>query len=231
MSARSKEHEDSSYLPLIEHGISASIEINSGDGTPKDPYHTRGWLRNDNEEAWSGVIHIEFMFAKVNPRHFLQLFMKNRNRDDCSHFVINENSNCPSYPWWMLRSDRLSHPVVLVYDTGRIYGLCASPYFIRENGHKVQWEPGTHGAFYQYGGFSCSLPQGTIGYTIGYENMPWQLKKTSLAKKGIIKSDNCFELSPGETVEFTLDLYHFDANSELEISDVIQEVYYNFRQN
>lgn len=90
ISARSKEQESDDYLPLKEHGISASIEINSGDGWPKDPYHARAWLRNDNRIKWSGVIHIELPFTKVNPRYFLPAFMYGRNRGEAPQNVPNE---------------------------------------------------------------------------------------------------------------------------------------------
>ncbi|WP_368658306.1 hypothetical protein AB3Z07_01440 [Metabacillus halosaccharovorans] len=237
ISARSKEQESDDYLPLKEHGISASIEINSGDGWPKDPYHARAWLRNDNRIKWSGVIHIELPFTKVNPRYFLPAFMYGRNRGEAPQNVPNEfprlregGFNRPSSPWWMVRSDKLSHPVALVYDNDKIYGLSASPYFISKNGSKQQWMPNTEGTFYQYGGYTCSLDKGTIGYTLGYENAPWLFIKSHLVKERFPLSDNCFELEPGETVEFSLDLYEYDANSELDINDVIQEVYYNYHQ-
>jgi hypothetical protein len=238
LTARSKEQESIDYLTLQEHGLSAFIEINDGDGTPQDPYHARAWIRNDNAIKWSGVIHIETQFAKINPRYFLPAFMYGRNRGEAPQNVPNEfpriregNLNRPSSPWWMVRADKLSHPAALVYDTDKIYGLSASPYFIYKNGSKEQWEPEAEGAFYQYGGYSCSLSKGTIGYTLGYENAPWLFIKSHLVKDRVPLSDNCFELEPGETVEFTLNLYEFNAKSELEINDVIQEVYYNYHQN
>jgi hypothetical protein len=36
----------------------------------------------------------------------------------------------------------------------------------------VTWNPDNEGVFYQYGGYSCSLSKGTVGYTLGYDFFP-----------------------------------------------------------
>lgn len=237
MTARSKEQDNTDYLPLNEHGLSAYIEMSGGNGSPQNPFQAKVQLENKNKITWSGVIHVELPFNKKNPRYFLPAFMYGRNRGECPQNVPNEfprlreEMSRPSSPWWMVRSDRLSHPVALVYDTGKIYGFSASPYFIRNNGIKQQWKPETEGTFYQYAGYTCSLSKGTVGYTLGYENAPLMFVKSHDVRERSPLCDNCFELEAGETVELIFELYEFDAETELDINAVIEEVYYHYHQN
>jgi hypothetical protein len=237
MSARSKEQDNTDYLTLEEHGLSASVEVSGGNGSPKNPYHAKVCINNENKAKWSGVIHVELPFNKVNPRYFLPAFMYGTNRGECPQNVPNEFprlrefTSRPSSPWWMVRSDRLSHPVALVYDTDKIYGFSASPYFICNNGTKQQWKPAMSGEFYQYAGYTCSLAKGTVGYTLGYENAPLMFIKSHDVRERSQLGDNCFELEAGESVELTLDLYEFGAESELDINAVIEEVYCRYQQS
>lgn len=237
ITARNKEQGNTNYLTLKEQGLSASVEISSGYGSTKHPFQSKVLIHNENGTTWCGVIHIELPFAKINPRYFLPAFMYGRNRGECPQNVPNEfprlreGISRPSAPSWMVRGDRLSHPVALVYDTGKIYGLCASPYFISNNGIKQQWKPEMEGAFYQYAGYTCSLSKGTVGYTLGYENAPWLFIKSHDVRDRSALGDNCFQLEAGETVEVTLDLYEFKAKTELDINTVIEEVYYRYHQS
>ena len=237
MTARNKEQENTDYLPLNEQGLNASVEILSGNGSIKNPFNVKVLISNENKTKWSGVIHVELPFNKVNPRYFMPAFMYGRNRGECPQNVPNEfprlreETKRPSSPWWMVRSDRLSHPVALVYDNDKIYGFCASPYFVSKNGIKQQWKPEAEGEFYQYAGYTCSLSKGTVGYTLGYENAPWMFIKSHDVRERAPLSENCFELESGETVEFTLDLYEFDAKTILDVDAVIQQVYYRYHQS
>ncbi|WP_459478959.1 hypothetical protein [Clostridium saccharoperbutylacetonicum] len=236
MTARNKEQENIDYLPLREQGLKASIDVVGGDGSIKNPFQVKVVINNENEMKWSGVIHIELKFNKVNPRYFMPAFMYGRNRGECPQNVPNEFPRLreeikrPSSSSWMVRSDRLSHPVALVYDSNKIYGFCASPYFINKNGMKQQWKPEVDWEFYQYAGYTCSLEKGTIGYTLGYENAPWLFIKSHDVRERASLSENCFELEPGEIVEVEMDIYEFDAKSELDINPVIEEVYYRYHQ-
>ncbi|MGN6711038.1 hypothetical protein [Anaerocolumna jejuensis] len=236
-SARGKEQEDTNYLPLDVHGLNASIEILGGDGNLKRPFCVKIRISNEKKEKWAGVIHVELEFKKNAPHFFLPAFMYGRNRGECPQNVPNEFPrlreylNRPSSPDWMVRGDRLSHPVALVYDSGKIYGFSASPYFIYIGGKKQQWYPKVEGEFYQYAGFSCSLSRGTVGYTLGYENAPWLFVKSHDVRERAPLSSNCFELESGETIELTMDVYEFNAESKLAVNSVIREVYYRYHQS
>lgn len=236
--ARAKEQDNTDYLPLESQGLSASFVDDGARGNSVEPCRSIVSIRNEGRNAWSGVIQIEFPFKKINPRFYLPAFMYGRNRGESPQNVPNEfprlregNPTRPSSSWWMARGDRLSHPVVMVYDTEKIYALSAGPYFTCQNNLKKQWEPGVIGQFYQFGGFTCSLIKGTIGYTLGYENAPWSFIKSHLVKERAPLGNNCFILEPGETVEVKLDLYEFNADSELGVNEVIQQVYYHYHQN
>ncbi|PZD94216.1 hypothetical protein DNH61_19950 [Paenibacillus sambharensis] len=238
VTARSKFQEDTEYTGLNGHGLHASVEITGGTGSAKQPFQAMVRITNLSSTTWSGVIHVELPFAKVNPRFFLPAFMYGRNRGEAPQNVPNEfprlregNPSRPSSPWWMVRSDRLSHPAALVYDSGKVVGLCASPYFVSKSGVKFQWKPELEGGeFYQYGGYTCSLAKGTVGYTLGYENAPFLFIKSRLVKERAPLDENCFELAASESVEFTLDLYEYDAESELGINAALEAVYYRYHQ-
>lgn len=237
ITARSRQQEDLEYTGLDGHGLRASIAMQEGTGSAGQPVQAAVRITNPGAADWSGVIHVELPFAQTNPRFFLPAFMYGRNRGEAPQNVSNEfprlragQPSRPSSPWWMVRSDRLSHPAALVYDTGKIYGLSASPYFIHKDGAKCQWQPDLSGEFCQYSGFTCSLAEGTVGYTLGYENAPLLFIKSRLVKERAPLGENCFRLAAGETVEFTLDLYAYEADSELGINAVLEKVYYRYYQ-
>lgn len=237
ITARSKEQIKNDYNNAEDCGLSTNVITPHGDGSIKNPIHAVVSIKNENKNKWAGVIHIEMLFDKRNPRFFLPGFMYGRNRGECPQNVpnefprIRENMNKPSSPWWMVRGDRLSHPLALVYDNNRIYGFSASPYFIINDGVKSQWKPGNEGRFYQYSGYTCSLSKGSVGYTLGYENAPWLFVQSHDVRERESIDNKCFELEAGETVELELNLYEFDAESENDINHVIREVYYEYHQS
>jgi hypothetical protein len=238
LTARSQGQDQSEYTGLTGHGLSPSIHIAGGTGGPQDPYRADITIRNEAGAAWAGVIHVELPFAKTSPRFFLPAFMYGTNRGEAPLHVPKEfphlregNPPRPASPWWMVRSDRLSHPAAFAYDNGIVYGLCASPYFIRGENRKRQWRPGEEGDFYQYGGYSCSIAKGAVGYTLGYENAPWLFIKATLVKERAPLADNCFGLEPGEAVSFGMLLYRYEAESELGVNAALQDIYYLYHQN
>lgn len=46
------------------------------------------------------------------------------------------------------------------------FWFSASPYFIRQQEKKVQWAAGEDGKSIQHSGFTCSIQDGYIGYTL-----------------------------------------------------------------
>ncbi len=78
----------------------------------------------------------------------------------------------------MTRSDRLAEPISLVYGSGKVRGISAPPYWVRENGKTVpvtfdkgvKNKPGAE--FFRHSGFSCNINDNGIymgGTTDGTE--------------------------------------------------------------
>jgi hypothetical protein len=236
-SARSIKQEDEQYKSLADHNLESSFKIISGDGSPGTPYMAKIRLTNIGTETWKGVVHIELPIPNNNPRFFLPAFMYGRNRGESPQNVPNEFPRMrkgelkrPSSSWWMVRADRLSHPVALAYDAGRITGLSGSPYFIRDNEKKCSWEPDKSGQFYQYAGYTCSLEKGSVGYTIGYENAPWLFVSSHNVFPRSPLKENCFEIRQGETINFDLCIFDFRDACELGINQAVKFIYDKYHQ-
>lgn len=236
-SARSKQQESTEYTSLECHGLTVQVSKPIQSDNPKEPQTVHITLHNANSTPWSGVIHIELPFPNQNPRFFLPAFMYGRNRGESPQDVTHEfprirkEMHRPSSPWWMVRSDRLSHPVAAVYDNDTIFALSASPYFVVNHDGKKAWKPDVTGDFYQYGGFTCSILKGTIGYTLGYENAPWLFVQTKTVFERSDLLDNCFVLNANETVEFDLNVYCYQTDSCLSVNDIIASVYRHYHQS
>lgn len=232
-----REKLDESYLALEEQGLDSVVKRISGIGTLQHPFVTRISIRNQCQEDWEGIIHVGLNFQKKNPRFFLPGFMYGRNRGEAPIKVDNEFPRLregvlhrPASPWWMVRSDRLSHPAAFVFDEGKIFGLCASPYFIQLGGSKGQWRPGAEGGFYQYAGYTCSLGNGCIGYTLGYENAPWLYIQSHRVKERKTLGENCFKISAGEEFSFEIQHYCYEAECERDIYEAVQGVYEQYHE-
>ncbi|MEO2259035.1 hypothetical protein ABGV43_19290 [Paenibacillus amylolyticus] len=230
--ARSRAQDTVEYTALDKHALKADVKVASGNGSAEDPWQADIQIYNEGQNAWAGVIHVEMPLDKQNPRFFLPAFMYGRNRGEAPQNVPNEfprlregKPSRPSSPWWMVRSDRLSHPAALIYDEGRIVGLSASPYWINTGSQKQQWYPGMEGNFVQYGGFTCSIEKGTVGYTLGYENAPLLFIKSRLVHERATLGENCFELAACESVGLTLELYNYESESELGINPALETIY------
>lgn len=237
LTARERQGMDESYKVLEKQGLQTVINLISGIGTLQDPFVTRISIRNQCQKDWEGVIHVELSFQKNNPRFFLPGFMYGRNRGEAPLNVDNEFPRLregalhrPAAPWWMVRSDRLSHPAAFVYDEGKIYGLCASPYFIQHEGRKEQWSPGAEGEFYQYAGYTCSLQNGCIGYTLGYENAPWLYIQSHKVEERKSLGNNCFRITVGEEISFEIQHYCYGAECERDIYEAVQGVYEHYHE-
>ncbi|MGF6354857.1 hypothetical protein ABIE27_002771 [Paenibacillus sp. 4624] len=237
--ARSSWQEGTVYTELDTHRLRAEVNVIADKDKSEDPRQVQVTIENEGNQRWSGVIHIELGFDKHQPRFFLPAFMYGHNRGEAPQNVPNEfprirtgHPSRPSSPWWMVRSDRLSHPAALVYDTGRIVGLSASPYWLNNEhtGLKKPWYPGQKGNFLQYAGFTCSIEKGTVGYTLGYENAPLLFIKSRLVHERAPLAENVFELAAGEVVEFIMELYDYESSSPLGINSAIESIYKKYHE-
>lgn len=219
------------YLPLENSSINSDLKLLGGDGTPKCPYQLEVSITNPSEEAWEGVVKFTFPTGLKEPRFFLPGFMYGTNRGEAPLEMpspcakLRENQQFPASPWWMVRSDRLSHPAAFVFGEGRIRGIMAPPYFVKDGERKIPWHTEERAEFGQYGGFGCTLEESGIIYTLGYENAPWMFIESHHAQERAALGDNCFVLEAGETITFQMDYFDFPAEDERGLHDALKEVY------
>ena len=130
-------------------------------GLRAESFHTsEGFLsettvRISAETDFSGVIRFALGSEgnSASARFFLPGFMYGTNRGEAPLVVdskaprLRMREDFPAPPWWMVRSDRLSHPCAMMFLGGRITGLAASPYYVRREGRCEAWEPGITGEF------------------------------------------------------------------------------------
>lgn len=219
------------YINAQDAGLKIEVNDTGGEGTISSPKRQSIVITNMSDAIWSGVIHIEYQFECVEPLYYMPGFMYGTNRGyapievDAKFPRIRREMNMPASPWWMVRSDRLSHPMVFVYDSGRMYGLSAGPYIIKNDDKEVLWRPGLQGQFVQYTGYSCSIEDGTIGYTLGYENAPWFFLQSHNVYDRTPINEGAYQLAAGGSIEVDIMLYEYSAEDEREIYKALESIY------
>lgn len=237
VTARRKEDADGDYRPYEEAGLFVKQEIKRGNGTIQEPYCLEMTVRNPGEREWEGVIRAELRAAGEEPRFFLPGFMYGTNRGEAPLNVDNEfprlrkgEAHRPAAPWWMVRSDRLSHPVAILMNGGRITGLSAGPWFLKKENSIVSWKPGETGEFYQYAGFYCSVQENAVGYTLGYENAPWFYIQSHTVRDRQDMGDNCFRIPPKSEICMEIKVYDDSADQAKEVGEILEKVYWEYHQ-
>ncbi len=221
------------YIPLQENSLNAVIDMGAdeSDGVVD--------ITITAEKDFSGIVRIALDRGEKpseNAGFFLPGFMYGTNRGDAPLVTDSKTPRLrmieefPASPWWMVRSDRLSHPCALMYQNGRVTGFAASPYYILQDGSKVAWKPGSSGEFCQYTGFGCSLPQNEVWYTLGYENAPWMFIDSHKITDRRDPDENCFELKSGETITVSLYCYDYEGD-ERTVHDIIKSVYEKYHES
>lgn len=226
------------YIDAKECGLDADITKIDGQGSLNNPCIMKASITNTGDEPWQGVIHFQYMFDKNKPQFYMPGFMYGTNRGDAPIEVdakfprIREGQmRKPASGWWMVRSDRLSHPMNFVYDSGKMYGIVATPYFIKNDSGEVKaWEPGKSGEFVQYVGYTCSADEGYIGYTLGYENAPWFFLQSHNVYDRTVIDANAYTLDAHQRLEFEMRLYEYNAETEMEVFNALETVYGLYHQ-
>ncbi len=234
------------YIDILNAGLEVAVEDIGGEGNPASPFVKRISIANKTGDTWQGVIHTKYMFGRnkgaspenkkvmADPQFYMPGFMYGSNRGEAPLHVNAKfprirrgGLDKPASPWWMVRSDRLSHPAVFAYDNGLMYGIAAAPYFVRTgSGEVTPWSPGTDGDFVQYCGYTCSVEDGYIGYTIGYENAPWFfLQSHNVYDRKTIDDDNSYTIAAGETLSFDIMIFEYISKDEMELYNVLRYVY------
>ena len=228
---------DESYRPLVAQDLSIHTEQTGGTGVPDDPYQLRITVRNTGENAWHGILRLDVSFASELSGFFLPGFMYGTNRGDApletsskAPRLRRSPAGFPASPWWLTRSDRLSHPAVFAFGGGSVFGVSASPYFVAADSEKRPWKPGVQGSFFQYAGFGCDMDRNTISYTLGYENAPWFFLKSKAYFPQKPLGDNVFSLAAGEEVCCSAAVFSYPASDERGIFQAMRWVYKNWHE-
>lgn len=196
-------------------------------------------IRITAKEDFCGVIRIAVPIStgdRGSVRFFLPGFTYGSNRGEAPLEVdsktprLRMQDNFPASPWWMVRSDRLSHPCVMAFADGKITGFAASPYYVISDGSRRAWEPGITGEFDQYAGWGCSMADGELWYTLGYENAPWMFVNSHGYYPRKPLGENCFSVKKGESVTAVLRLYEFPAGDERGIQEILRQTYDRFHE-
>ncbi len=230
VTARAKNNDNYDELEL--QGLSSSFEVSENKSV------INVCIENVSDADWEGVVHIKYIFDGQNPKFFLPGFMYGTNRGDAPIDVDTKyprirmcEPNMPASPWWMVRSDRLSHPVAIAYCDGKIHSISATPYFVMCDGVKTEWYPEIEDKeFYQYTGYTCSLSDNSIGYTLGYENAPWLFVQSHTIYDRAEMGSNCFVIAKGEKIKFKINYAVYEAEYANGIHKAVEEAYYRFHQ-
>ena len=106
------------YLPLDRCSLRAEIGPCSA-GMPRVQE-----IAITADSAFEGVIRIAIPVEAAAPRFFLPGFMYGTNRGDAPLVVdskcprLRPEGDFPASSWWMVRSDRLSHPCAFAFAGG-----------------------------------------------------------------------------------------------------------------
>ena len=158
------------YLPLDRHSLRAEILPPASGNTEE----TR--IRVTSDAPFEGVIRIALGTGEpaAPARFVLPGFMYGTNRGDAPLVVdskaprLRADGGFPASPWWMVRSDRLSHPCAMMFTGGRILGLAASPYYVIRGGSAQTGDNNARTADRFYGlntsysldrGFRCAVSE------------------------------------------------------------------------
>lgn len=218
------------YTSLTENNLSVTMIPDAGDTV----------FSITAEEDFTGVIRFAVTGDRTpspEARFFLPGFMYGTNRGEAPLVVdskaprLRMEADFPAHPWWMVRSDRLSHPTALMYLDGRITGFAASPYYIYSEGDRKQWKPGLAGEFDQYCGYGCSLENNEVWYTLGYENAPYMFIDSHKINPRAEMGENCFSIKKGESVTVSLHLFDMQSEDERGIHDILKWVYENYHES
>ncbi len=223
------------YVPLSSVGLSCRVRTVRGNGSAESP-----WVQEVTvtaAEDFNGVIRMALPLEAAEPRFYLPGVIYGTNRGDAPLMTeaqtlrVREKMEFPASPWWMVRSDRLSHPVAMAFTGRSMAGLSAAPYFVRRDGQQTPWEPGVTGDFAQYAGFGCSMVPAQVWYTLGYENAPWFFLDSHQFFPRAGMGENCFILKKGEFVTVQLRQFDFPAQDERALHDALKWVYGHFHES
>lgn len=215
---------DERYRDLKCSSLDISHRIVSGDGSSSQPYTYEFRLANHADHDWRGVLHFELTVPSDEARFFLPAFMYGWNQGEKDMIMIPGSKlyprlrhapcDIPYSPYWMVRADRLSHPVTMMWANSFLYAISAPPWRMEDNQLKG------------FNGFSCALgTTSAIGFTLGYENAPWLYIDGQTNGPRTFDDANCFHLPAGTEYTFQMQVYVLECPEEAGMSAVVDDVY------
>lgn len=238
---RSRNSADEHYSRLNNDSLKVNFEILSGDGSSSSPYCVGVTVKNMTPNLWEGVLRFQIVNQDTSARFFMPGFLYGRNRGDVSrpegsyHFPRLRAGavTAPYSDYWMVRSDRLSHPVSMMYTDDAVIGISANPYFTEKNGLLMDSKISAQDSIAQYNGYGCSLEENkaAVIYTVGYENAPimYHFAGEQVRRKPL--ADNCLKINSGQDIKFNIYIYAFKTDSIESINGVIKNQYSIFHQS
>ncbi len=230
------------YLPLEETGLVTECHVETGDGTPRDPFRLEVTISNPGESMQYQVIRIETTAGADDPSFFLPGYFYGHNSGELPDSgrkpfprIRKGKNGKPFSDFWMTRSDRLALPVALMKEGSRVRGISGPAWFALKDGKAVAAVPGEDPKdFFRFAGFSFRTYGGpekpddtaAVGYTLGYENAPWLFIQTANVRdRAPLTEDSCFRLDAGENISFTLYIYDWEISETTGILAAFEDVY------
>jgi hypothetical protein len=230
---------DSAYifLPADQSDLVVSNVMLAGNGSAENPFRYKLTLKNPNHSKWNGILKVDLVSDKKEARFFLPGFMYGTNQGEVT---INPNVrkqhprlkkgdvNMPFSPYWLTRSDQLTHPVAIMHTNDYVYGISVSPYFTDKGN---LWDPLSKDSLARFNGFGCSIvDHAEISFTLGYAYSP-VLYETPYQYIGKTNPDEeCITLDPGETLEIEYTIFAYESGKVHDVNTIIRSVYYKYHQ-
>lgn len=205
-------------------------------------------ITNESGKDFKGVVHIKVLTDSDNPGFFMPGYMYNSNTaympsSGRKSFprIKKDPSGMPESEFFMTRSDRLAEPISMIWDSGRVIGIAAAPYWLSNDTGMipVSYSDGknrsVNASFIQYVGFSCNINdngRASIGYTLGYENAPWLFVQTAkVIDRKPVDEENSFYINAGESVEFPIYIYDYEGEDERAVYKAMEHCYSIFHES
>lgn len=227
VTARSAEEANILYTTPDTYGLHVTIESKH---EYEDFIEYELNIENETENDFKGLIHCQAMTYASNPKFFMPAFLYNRNRGNTEAYQLQDGTiaqfprlsltekGLPYSDYWMVCSNRLSHPISALYDNGQILAISANP--LNSAG--------------QFNGFSCQigLEKSAVGFTLGYENAPGVYIADGDEAYNIIREleKTAIVIAGKSTYSTSFRVYAFQAENELGINRVIRHAYEQYHQ-
>ncbi|WP_108718229.1 hypothetical protein [Miniimonas sp. S16] len=244
VTARSAAHESTEYGDPVALGLAVEVAVATTGPWPRTVTLS---VTNTSEADFLGVVHAEVLgdlaapdehhppATRPDPGFLLPGFLVGRNRGEAPMEVTRRfprlrpgTASMPASPWWMVRADRLTHPVAAAVGRGRLVAVSASPYLVGSPAGRIGWSPGASGAFAEFTGFTCSLENGSVGVTLGSESAPWSfVQSTDVSERAPLET-GATRIRPGEHLTIDLTVWDVPAAGPDALDAVVEHVYRAF---